>query len=144
MSSSALIKKSFVYLLAGILFGIGLALSGMTDPAIVTGFLDVFGDWNISLIFVMVGAIAVTSTAYHFLFKIEKPVFDSQFYIPEKTEIDKHLIIGAMLFGIGWGIYGFCPGPALASLVSLNTQTFVFVICMVLGMIGMDRLSKHL
>lgn len=141
MLSKELTLKSLIFLSAGSLFGFGLALSGMTDPGVVIGFLDLFGSWNLSLIFVMVGAIAVTSLGYLFIFTKKRPIFDSQFFLPKHKTVDKPLIAGAILFGLGWGLYGFCPGPALASLASLEFQTFVFVAAMVSGMVLADKLT---
>jgi len=135
--------KSIIYLTAGILFGLGLAISGMTDPKIVIGFLDIFGNWNLSLIFVMVSGIFITSIGYHYIFKNSHPFFEKQFFLPKNQDIDKPLIFGAILFGLGWGLYGFCPGPALASLASLNPQTFVFVGAMAFGMLIADKLYAH-
>lgn len=131
--------KVTIYLLAGVLFGFGLALSGMTDPKVVTGFLDLFGEWNLTLLFVMIGGIAITSIGYLFIFKNEQPIFEQQFFITQNKNIDKPLIIGATLFGLGWGLYGFCPGPAIASLASLNFQTFIFVGAMAIGMLIADK-----
>lgn len=115
--------------LGGGLFGVGLALSGMTDPLRVVGFLDLFGDWDATLAFVMAGALAVFALGYRFLRKkAGMPKEDSE-------AISARLIIGAVLFGIGWGLSGFCPGPALANLGRLATEAFVFIPFMALGMV---------
>lgn len=129
-------------LIAGLLFGVGLAASGMTDPAKVIGFLDLFGDWQADLAFVMGGAVAVTVVSFRFILKRQAPVCDSQFYVPNNNVIDKKLLIGAALFGMGWGIYGYCPGPALGALVYLKQNTFIFVAAMLAGMWGVHKWVK--
>jgi uncharacterized membrane protein YedE/YeeE len=135
MLSKKILLTAFIYLLAGTLFGFGLAISGMTDPKVVQGFLDVFGDWNYSLLFVMAAAILLTSTGYKVIFKKTKPTFGDAFALPSSNKIDKPLIFGAISFGIGWGLYGLCPGPALASIASLNPLSLVFVVSMAVGML---------
>jgi uncharacterized membrane protein YedE/YeeE len=116
---------------SGALFAIGLAVSGMTDPAKVIGFLDVTGDWNPSLAFVMVGAIAVHALLFRLVSRRQAPLFDSAFHEPPTRQVDGKLVAGATLFGVGWGIAGFCPGPGLASLGSVPGA--VFVASMALG-----------
>ena len=111
---------------AGLLFGIGLWLSGMANPRKVLDFLDVTGDWDPSLLLVMGGAVAVTAIAFRPLIKKQGMKF-------ERTSIDAPLVIGAALFGIGWGIGGYCPGPAITALANLNAEVFVFVAAMVAG-----------
>lgn len=108
----------------GFLFAIGLGLSGMTQPSKVLAFLDITGNWDPSLIFVMVGAISVHSAAY----------FLSKRKVATKTEITPALVIGAALFGIGWGLLGFCPGPLLVSLVTFKLQAWVFFVSLLVGM----------
>lgn len=127
--------KLLMALLSGMLFGFGLALSGMTDVANVIGFLDLFGDWNPTLAFVMVGGILVSLPFFQFgLGKITAPLFADVFRLPTKTGIDVRLIGGAMLFGIGWGLVGLCPGPAIASLAYLNIDVLYFGVAMIIGM----------
>lgn len=121
-------------LLSGIIFGAGLAISGMTDTAKVLGFLDLFGNWDPSLAFVMGGALILTITGFYVILKKERPLLDSQFYLPDTTKIDKKLIVGATFFGIGWGLYGYCPGPAVASITYLEPETAIFLVSMVSGM----------
>jgi len=131
--------KLLMALLCGILFGFGLALSGMTDIANVIGFLDLFGDWNPALAFVMVGGILVSLPFFQFgLGKIKAPLFASSFGLPTKNDIDGRLIIGAALFGIGWGLVGLCPGPAIASLAYLNIDILYFGVAMLAGMFVVD------
>lgn len=129
-------------LLAGLLFGAGLAASGMTDTAKVIGFLDIFGQWDADLLFVMGGAVITTAISFHWILKRKTPLFDQSFNVPLKTIIDKPLIVGAILFGVGWGLFGYCPGPAVAALVYLQPITLVFVITMLLGMSIGGRMQR--
>jgi uncharacterized membrane protein YedE/YeeE len=118
---------------AGILFGLGLAFSGMTNPEVVLGFLDLFGDWNPSLLLVMAAALAVTFTGYRVILNKDGPLIEEKFYLPTKKDIDWQLITGAVLFGAGWGLYGYCPGPAIASSFSLNMNVLTFLAAMAAG-----------
>ncbi len=118
---------------AGILFGIGLWVSGMANPEKVLGFLDIAGQWDASLLFVMGGAVAVTVIAFRFILKKGKPFLEETFKVPEKKDIDFPLVAGAALFGIGWGIAGYCPGPALTALSTLSSESIVFVVAMLAG-----------
>ncbi|MCG8494069.1 MAG: YeeE/YedE family protein [Sneathiellales bacterium] len=128
--------------IAGVLFGFGLALSGMLSPGKVIGFLDVAGNWDPSLAFVMGGAVAITVVSFRLLLKRPVPVFDSKFHLPTSNDIDKRLIIGAGLFGLGWGIGGLCPGPALSSLAYADPRIVVFVAAMVTGILIAKRLTR--
>ena len=119
---------------AGLLFGVGLALSGMTDPAVVLGFLDVAGAWNPALLFVMVGAVPVTFLGYRLAFGRGRPWLAGGFDLPKRRAVDRPLLLGAALFGAGWGLAGYCPGPALASLPSLLPGTLVFLAAMLGGL----------
>ena len=120
--------------LSGLVFSIGLVISGMIDPQKVLNFLDVAGTFDASLAFVMVGAIAVTFLGYRLALRRAAPLFDARFHYPEQTKIDARLVTGAAIFGVGWGLSGFCPGPALASLALLDRRVVIFVIAMVAGM----------
>lgn len=122
-------------LVTGLIFGAGLSIGGMTDPARVLGFLDIFGQWDATLVFVMGGALVTTSLGYHWVLKRPTPLFGDAFHLPKRTDIDLPLIGGASLFGIGWGLVGYCPGPALASLAAGQTGTLMFVLAMILGLI---------
>jgi len=133
--------RSFVALACGLLFGVGLALSGMTDTRVVLGFLDIAGQWNPALLLVMSGALTVTLPAFRFALRRQRPLLCEQYDLPQKTVIDRPLLVGAALFGIGWGLYGYCPGPALASLSSLDLQPVVFVIAMAVGVIAAELRS---
>ncbi len=129
-----------VALVAGAMFGFGLSLSGMLDPARVVGFLDVgSGHWDPSLIFVLGGAVVVAIPGVLLVHRLNKPLFDDRFYLPEKTAIDKRLIVGSAIFGIGWGLAGFCPGPALSAIATGQPLVFVFIVSMVVGMTLHDR-----
>jgi uncharacterized protein len=121
-------------LATGTIFGAGLALSDMINPARVLAFLDLAGDWDPALAFVMGGAIIPMVIAYAFSKRMRTPLFDKSFLIPENRVLDSRLIIGAALFGVGWGLVGFCPGPAIAGLVFGAWQPWLFVMAMLAGM----------
>ncbi|WP_312418433.1 YeeE/YedE family protein [Shinella sp.] len=126
-------------LLSGIVFGFGLSLSGMLNPVRVQGFLDVFGDWDPSLAFVLGGAVIVAFLGVQVMKRMPHPAFDDSFHVPTNRKIDSPLVIGSALFGLGWGIGGFCPGPAVASLSVGIPQTVLFVVAMLVGMTLYDR-----
>ena len=120
-------------LLSGLIFGLGLTLSSMTNPSKVINFLDITGKWDPSLMFVMIGAIAICAPVFYILRNNKKPLFALRFEIKKIKKIDKQLIFGSTLFGLGWGTVGFCPGPAISSLALLNPLSILFVISMVVG-----------
>lgn len=126
-------KRNLASLLAGLTFGFGLALSGMTHPEIVLNFLDISGTWNASLLFVLGGAVGVTLITFRFILRRPKPVLAEQFYITDETKIDRPLILGAILFGIGWGISGYCPGPAIALIAAPNWELWAFLPAAIAG-----------
>ena len=126
----------------GLLFGLGLILSGMTDPGKVQGFLDLFGTWDPSLAMVMGGAIGVGFFAFALAKKRTLNFLGGAMQLPTSNQIDRRLVIGAVLFGAGWGLAGFCPGPALVSLASGQTQGAWFVLFMVVGMWAYDRFDQ--
>lgn len=126
--------RNFVALLSGLIFGFGLALSGMMNPARVRGFLDIFGTWDPTLAFVMGGAVLVMAIAWVIQGKLHKPVVCEEFSLPGTRLIDGKLIGGAAIFGVGWGIAGLCPGPAIASLANEFVPALVFIAAMVAGM----------
>ena len=128
-------------LLSGFIFGLGLTVSSMTNPAKVVGFLDITDNWDPSLMFVMIGAIAISAPLFYLLRNKTTPFFDLNFEIPTIKNINKKLILGALIFGIGWGMVGFCPGPAIASLALLKPVSIIFVIAMASGFY-MSRLVK--
>jgi hypothetical protein len=119
---------------AGVIFAVGLAISGMTLPQKVLNFLDFFGAWDPSLALVMVGAIGVHAVGYRVVVRRGSPLLAPDFSLPTRTTVDVRLLVGAVLFGVGWGLGGFCPGPAITSLVAGASQVFVFVAAMVAGM----------
>ena len=125
--------NKLVALFCGTIFGIGLVISQMINPAKVSSFLNVFGEWDPSLAFVMIGALVVSSPLFHLFKNKEKPIFSSSFSISENKEIDKRLIIGSILFGAGWGLAGLCPGPAISSIALLNISSVTFVFSMFIG-----------
>ena len=131
--------RTVINALAGLIFGLGLLISGMANPAKVQNFLDLAGTFDPSLIFVMVGAIVVTFLGYRLVFQRPRPILAERFSLPTAKDIDARVIIGAGLFGIGWGLSGFCPGPAVTSLPLLAKGTLVFVPSMLIG-IGLARL----
>jgi uncharacterized membrane protein YedE/YeeE len=118
---------------AGFVFGTGLWVSGMANPKKVLGFLDVTGNWDASLMLVMAGAVAVTLIGFRFVLARSKPLFSEKFEIPTRKDIDVPLVAGSAIFGIGWGIAGYCPGPALTALATLSTESIVFVAAMIVG-----------
>ncbi|GAB4264110.1 MAG: YeeE/YedE family protein [Methylomicrobium sp.] len=126
-------KRLMTALLSGTIFGFGLALSQMTNPDKVLGFLDIAGQWDPSLAFVMLGALTVAFGAFRFVFRLPHPLFDDRFHVAKKSEINKKLIGGALLFGIGWGMTGYCPGPAVSGLGLGNPEAFVMVVSIYLG-----------
>lgn len=118
---------------SGALFGAGLAISSMTDRSVVLGFLDVFGAWNPTLAFVMGGAVAVTVAAFRFVLRRPAPILGSEFHLPRRADIDARLLAGAAIFGLGWGLAGFCPGPALVGVAAGLRDAWVFLPAMVAG-----------
>ena len=120
--------------LVGILFGAGLALSGMIDPARVLGFLDVAGEWNSTLAFVLAAAVLPSALSYALVRRMKRPLLADEFCIPQNRTIERRLLVGATIFGIGWGLVGLCPGPAIAGLVLGYWQSWLFVGAMIAGM----------
>ncbi len=130
-------------LLAGLVFGLGLILSGMADPAKVLGFLDLAGAWDPSLALVMAGAIAVGLVAFTLAKRRTRSLLGLQMRLPQGSTIDRRLVIGSLLFGVGWGVAGFCPGPALVALGMGETKALVFVIAMLAGMGLFELLERR-
>jgi uncharacterized membrane protein YedE/YeeE len=137
-------KTSIASLVVGFIFGVGLVVSGMTQPGKVIGFLDLFGNWDPSLIFVMVGAIAVHFVTYHLIRKRTSPLLSGEWHVPTKRDITPSLVIGSVLFGIGWGLGGYCPGPAVTSLMSFSHRPAIFVASMLVGMVLFKVLDQKL
>jgi uncharacterized membrane protein YedE/YeeE len=134
--------KVFMALLAGLLFGLGLILSGMTDPSKVLGFLDLAGDWDPSLAFVMGGALLIGSLVFPLAVKRPKSILGDAMRLPTATQIDRRLVLGGLTFGVGWGLAGYCPGPALASLAQGGTKPLLFFIAMLAGMALFEVLER--
>lgn len=132
-------KVYLATVVSGVLFALGLGIAGMTNPAKVIGFLDLFGDWDPSLAFVMVGAIGVNALGYVVSRKRERPFLAPKFSIPSRTDVDPRLVGGAALFGVGWGLGGYCPGPGVVSLVSGTSSVALFVGMMLVGMWAFAR-----
>jgi uncharacterized membrane protein YedE/YeeE len=131
---------TIVALLCGTVFGIGLSISGMLNPERVQNFLDITGHWDPSLAFVLGGAVTVAFAGMSIVRRMRRPVYEKEFFLPTSRQIDGRLIIGSTIFGVGWGLGGFCPGPAIASLSVGLIPSFVFVNFMVIGMVLHDRL----
>lgn len=127
---------SLAALAAGALFGLGLAMSGMTDPRRVLGFLDLFGDFDPTLVFVLAGAVATTTLLFRFVLRRGSPLLAETFHLSSLRHVDRRLLGGAALFGVGWGIAGYCPGPALAGLGIVSEEAVWFVPAMLAGMLS--------
>jgi uncharacterized protein len=129
-------RTALAALISGLLFGAGLAISQMTNPAKVLAFLDIAGDWDPSLAFVMAGAVAVSFVAFRIMKGRPAPMLGGTFQIPGRRDIDLRLVVGAVLFGIGWGLVGLCPGPAITATVSGKGDVFLFLAAMLVGMVA--------
>ena len=125
--------NKLISLISGTIFGIGLVVSQMINPEKVLGFLDLFGNWDPSLAFVMIGALIVSSPLFHLIKNKEKPLFSEKFNYSNNKEINNKLVIGSALFGAGWGLGGLCPGPAISSIALLNINSIIFVVAMFIG-----------
>lgn len=138
---SANTKGTIFAVIAGALFALGLAVGGMTTPAKVTAFLDVGGSWDPQLAFVMAGAIAIYAPLLGLVRRRTAPLFDTKFHWPDRSAIDARLVGGSAIFGVGWGLSGYCPGPALASVVGGAPEALAFVVAMIAG-IALARLTR--
>ena len=137
-------KNSMISFIVGFIFAVGLGISGMTQPSKVIGFLDLFRNWDPSLMFVMLGAISFHFILFIFIIKRKSPLLSNQWHVPNQKEITPALIIGAILFGAGWGLGGFCPGPAITYLASFQLNPMVFVISMIAGMYLFKLMNQYL
>ncbi len=137
-------KKNISAFTVGFIFAIGLCVSGMTQTQKIVGFLDIFGNWDPSLLFVMVGAIFVHGIAYRIIIKRKSPIFSLEWHLPDKKEITPALVIGAMLFGVGWGLGGYCPGPAIVAVGGLQQAPLVLLLGMIFGMLAFNLINKIL
>lgn len=142
--SQSNIKNALASFATGLVFAIGLGISGMTMPSKVLGFLDLFGNFDASLIFVMAGAILVHFITYRIVKKRKTPILDQQWHVPTKTNITPSLVIGAFIFGFGWALGGMCPGPALTRLAAFESNTIIFVVSMLVGMFIFRQVDKFL
>lgn len=133
-----------VALVAGLLFGLGLSLSQMIDRNRVLGFLDITGNWDSTLLFVLGGAVGVTVIAFRFVLRLPHPIWGDKFYLPTRKKIDRSLVLGSAIFGIGWGIAGYCPGPGLTALVIGGVNPIIFLLALVLGSFLYDLSAKLL
>lgn len=131
-------------LVAGLLFGVGLAVSEMINPAKVLNFLDIFGRWDASLAFVMLGAVVTSATGYRLAFRHKRPLLEPEFMLPTREDIDRRLLAGSAIFGIGWGLGGYCPGPAISGLGFGALETIVFVTAMAAAMMIWRIMSSML
>lgn len=131
-----------IIITSGILFGLGLSMSEMVNPSRVLGFLNILGTWDPTLLFVMAGALSVTIPGFQYARLMKKPLLSVRFSIPTKSDLDRDLIAGAVIFGIGWGLAGICPGPALVALNVLDSNIVIFVLAMLCGMFAYNRLPK--
>ena len=125
--------SKIISLVSGIVFGVGLVISEMINPEKVLGFLDLFGNWDPSLAFVMIGALIVSSPLFHIIKNKEKPLFAEKFNYSDNKEVNNRLIVGSALFGAGWGLGGLCPGPAISSIALININSITFVFAMFFG-----------
>ena len=137
-------KKNIISFIVGFIFSIGLGVSGMTRPDKILGFLDLFGSFDPSLLFVMVGAIFVHYITYKLIRKKDSPLLHTEWLVPTKKEITPALVIGAFIFGIGWALGGYCPGPALTGLASFQTRPLIFVASMIIGMLIFKWINSYL
>jgi uncharacterized membrane protein YedE/YeeE len=137
-------KKILTSFVVGFIFALGLGFSGMTDPHKVVGFLDLFGNFDASLIFVMVGAIVVHFITYKLIRKKSTPILEKEWFVPTKKDITPALLVGSFIFGIGWALGGYCPGPALTSLSSFGIRPVIFIISMIAGMLIFSKVDKKL
>jgi hypothetical protein len=128
---------------AGIFFGIGLSIADMVNPARILNFLDVTGSWDPTLAFVMLGAMAVTIPGYRFVLKRGRPAVADNFRLPQKVGVDRQLIVGSAVFGVGWGLAGYCPGPAFAALWTMETKVWLFVLAMSIGVSAANLLEMR-
>ena len=135
--------KLLLSLFFGTVFGTGLAISGMTDTQKVLNFLDLPGEWDASLGFVMAAGLLVTIPAFYLIIRQKKPVLAEAFNLPASNVIDVRLIVGGILFGVGWGLYGYCPGPAISALTYLDQENVLFVLSMMVGMFSAGRLMSN-
>lgn len=127
-------KQGLAAFFAGLIFSIGLGISGMTQPQKIIGFLDFFDNWDPSLLFVMMGAVGLHFISYRVIRRLKHPLLSNEWFVPVKNELTPSLIAGSVIFGVGWGLGGFCPGAGITSLASFESKPFIFVLSMLIGM----------
>lgn len=137
-------RNLMIALIAGLLMSVGISISQMINPVKVIAFLDFTGDWDPTLLVVMVSALVTYAIGYAMIKKRHQPIFGRQFYLPTKRDIDKPLVTGALLFGFGWGMVGYCPGPAMAALLGGSTGTLGFVVAMIIGFFVASKVAPRL
>ncbi len=138
-----MLMQRLTTLISGLLFGAGLTISGMVNPAKVINFLDFAGKFDATLLLVFAAGVAVAMVGYYFTFKRSKPLFADRFHLPTIFAVDRRLLIGAAIFGIGWGLTGYCPGPAIASLAYLQPISFVFLVAMAIGALAANLVREQ-
>jgi uncharacterized membrane protein YedE/YeeE len=136
--------KNFISFSVGLIFALGLGYGGMTQTHLVRAFLDIFGSWNPALIGVMAGAIAVHALVYQFVKHRTSPLLDTKFHLPTRKDIDKRLLLGAALFGLGWGWAGICPGPGIVALMSGDKHIIIFILSMLVGMSLFQKFERKI
>ncbi len=137
------LAQNLVALAAGLLFGLGLGFAQMIDPQRVIGFLDLFGNWDPTLAFVMGGAVLVTLISFRLILRRPHPLLNGKFHLPTRSDIDRPLVLGAVLFGIGWGLGGYCPGPAIAALGLGSANPILFIAAMIAGSLAHKVLTRR-
>lgn len=142
-STPQTLAQNWVALAAGLLFGLGLGFSQMIDPQRVIGFLDIFGTWDPTLAFVMGGAVLVTVISFRWILRRPAPLLDRKFFVPTHQNIDRPLVLGAVLFGVGWGLGGYCPGPAIAALGLGSANPILFIAAMIAGSLAHQALTRR-
>ncbi len=135
-------KKNLVALFSGILFGLGLAVSEMVKPDKVLNLMDILGNWDPSLAFVMLGALAISLISFSLILKQTTPILETRFILSNRRQVDKPLLFGASIFGIGWGLSGYCPDPVVAALVSVNKEALIMIASMFVGFIVHKKLDQ--
>lgn len=137
------LAQNLAALAAGLLFGLGLGFAQMIDPQRVIGFLDIFGIWDPTLAFVMGGAVLVTLISFRLILRRPTPLLSRKFFVPTRSDIDRPLVLGAVLFGVGWGLGGYCPGPAVAALSLGSANPFLFIAAMIVGSLAHKTLARR-
>ena len=143
VSRQTSLAQNLVALGAGLIFGLGLGFSQMIDPQRVIGFLDLFGTWDATLAFVMGGAVLVTLISFRLILRRPTPLLSRKFFVPTRSDIDRPLVLGAVLFGVGWGLGGYCPGPAIAALSLGSANPILFIAAMIAGSLAHKALTRR-